>query len=159
MGQEMRGACSGRGARSLGTGLGAWSLVLAIACAGCAKTPPEQALRQRVDELAHVIEARDARGVASLLADDFVGNDGVDRTGARRLAGALFLRYRDVGIRLGPLQVEMSGDSRARVRTTAMLTGGAGGLLPRSGQVQAIDTGWRLDRGRWVMTSARWEPR
>lgn len=125
----------------------------------CARTPPEQALRERLDVLQRDIDARKADAVASVLAEDFVGNDGVDRREARRIAAGLFLRYRDVGVRFGPLQVEMRGERHATVRFSAAASGGRGGLLPQDAQVYAVTTGWRLDGDDWWMTSAEWEPR
>ena len=105
------------------------------------------------------IDARKADAVASALAEDFVGNDGLDRREARRMAAALFVRYRDVGVRFGPLQVEMRGERHATVRFTAIASGGRGGLLPEDGQVYEVASGWRMDDGDWSMTSAEWSPR
>lgn len=135
--------------------------LLAAACllVACTRTPPEQALRERLDVLQRDIDARKADAVASALAGDFVGNEGLDQREARRLAAALFMRYREVGVRFGPLQVEMRGERHATVRFTAALSGGSGGLLPDSAQVYEVRTGWRLDDDDWRMTSAEWEPR
>ena len=138
-----------------------WRLLVALAFAGCifacARTPPEQALRDTVARLQRDIAARDASALAAVLADDFVGNAGMDRQGARRLAAGTFLRYREVGAKLGPLQVEMRGDRHATVRFTAAISGGAG-LLPQDAQVYRVTTGWRLVDGDWLLTSAEWTP-
>ena len=99
--------------------------IVGCACA-CARTPPEQALRGTIAQLQRDIGARDADAVTSVLAEDFVGNEGMDRRGARQLAAGTFLRYREVGAKLGPLQVEMRGDRHATVRFTAAVTGGEG---------------------------------
>lgn len=42
---------------------------------------------------------------------------------------------------------------------TAALTGGSGGLLPESGQIYEVETGWRLDDGEWRLIQADWKPR
>ena len=130
--------------------------IVGCACA-CARTPPEQALRDTIAQLQRDIGARDADAVTSVLADDFVGNEGMDRRGARQLAAGTFLRYREVGAKLGPLQVEMRGDRHATVRFTAAISGGAG-LVPQEGQVYQVITGWRLVDGDWILTSADWTP-
>ena len=139
----------------------AWRLLVALAFAGCifacARTPPEQALRDTVAQLQRHIGARDASALAGVLADDFVGNEGMDRQGARRLAAGMFLRYRELGATLGPLQVEMRGDRHATVRFTAAISGGAG-LVPQDAQVYQVTTGWRLADGDWLLTSAEWTP-
>lgn len=128
--------------------------IVGCACA-CARTPPEQALRDTIAQLQRDIGARDADAVTSVLAEDFVGNEGMDRRGARQLAAGTFLRYREVGAKLGPLQVEMRGDRHATVRFTAAISGGAG-LVPQEGQVYQVATGWRLVDGDWMLTSADW---
>lgn len=136
-------------------------LVLAAACmavAGCARQAPEERLRTTVAGLQAAIDARDAGAIADHVADDFVGNDGMDRDAARRLAVAVFLRHRDVGVRIGPLDVAMTGDTHATVAFTAAASGGSGGLLPDSAQVYRVRTGWRMQDGDWRMTSADWTP-
>lgn len=132
-------------------------LVVVAAAAGCARTPPEQALRARVAALEQAIDARDAGALREFLADDFIGPGGMDDTGARRLAQGIFLRYRDIGTRLGPLEVKVQ-DAHARVEFDALVTGGAGALLPQSGRVYDVRTAWRLEDGEWRLVSAEWSP-
>lgn len=130
-------------------------IVLAVLLSACGRTPPEQALRNRIDALQQAIESRDGADVRDALADDFIGPDGLDRDGARRLAQGLFLRNQQIGVVLGPLDVEMQQD-HATVHCTAALTGGSGGLLPDSGQLYDVTTGWRLEDGDWNLTSIAW---
>ncbi|MDH5833728.1 nuclear transport factor 2 family protein [Luteimonas kalidii] len=131
--------------------------MLALLASGCARTDPEQALRETVAQLQSAIEERDPAAMQQHLAEDFIGNDGLDRDGARRLAGAMLLRYRDLAIDAGPLQVDIDG-THAVVRFTAVLRGGSGRLLPESARVYEVETGWRLQQGDWRLTSARWTP-
>ena len=122
----------------------------------CTRTPPEQAVRQQVELLQHAIEARDAAAVEAVLATDFIGNDGMDKRQVRRMATAMFLRYRNTGISIGPLQLRMQGESRATVDFTAVATGGDG-ALPENGQIWNVKTGWRLDGDDWRLVSAEWQ--
>ena len=132
--------------------------LLAIA-GGCSRTPPEEAVRDRIDGLQAAVDARDAGAVEDVLAADFIGNDGLDRQGARRLAAGMFLQFRDVSAKLGPATVEMRGERDAVANFSVLATGGSGGLLPESGQVYEVETGWRLVDGDWVLLSASWEPK
>ena len=132
-------------------------LLLCVFAAGCARTPPEQALREAVVGLQAAVEARDARDVAGFLAEDFIGPGGLDREGARRLAALHFMRHGDVGVHPGPLDIELR-DAHARVRFSAVSSGGSGRLLPDSARAWQVDTGWRLVDGDWRMTSADWTP-
>lgn len=133
----------------------AWYVVLAT---GCARADPEQALRETVAELQAAIEQNDPAAMQQHLADDFIGNDGIDREGARRLAAAMRLRYRDLAVDAGPLQVDMDG-THAKVSFTAVLRGGAGRLLPESARIYEVETGWRQDGDDWLLSSVRWTPR
>lgn len=146
----------------------AWRTAVAVLLApalllgGCRATPSEEALRASVEALEVAIEARDPGAVADLLADDFVGPDGMDRDAARRLAQLAFLRSREVAVTLGPLDLDLhDGDGnrgmRATVSFTAALAGGSGRLLPESGSIYRVQTGWTHADGEWKLASARWE--
>ena len=143
--------------RALLAGVAGAAIAAALVSA-CARPSPEQALRDRMDQLQSAIDGRDAGAVEDVLADDFVGNAGMDRQGARRLAATMFLRYRQVGVRFGPVEVELHGE-RATARFTAVATGGSGGLLPERGQVYDVTIGWRRDGDDWRITSAEWKPK
>lgn len=134
----------------------AW-LVL-VATTACSRAPPEQAVRQQLEDLQTAIDARDAGAVHDLLADEFIGNGGMDSRGARQLAVAIFLRHRDVGARLGPVTVEIRSEAEAVASFSLLATGGDGGLLPGNGQVFDVETGWRLEDGQWRLLNARWTP-
>jgi hypothetical protein len=132
------------------------ALLLALS-ASCARSDPEAALRGAVDALAAAIEARDPAAMQQHLAADFIGNDGLDRVGARRLAMGYALRHRDIGITIGPLDVEMA-PAHATVRCQAILRGGSGRALPDSARIFDVESGWRMEDGEWKLASARWTP-
>lgn len=136
-------------------------ILLAIALAmlaACGRDTPEQAVRKQVDAMQAAIDTRDAGDIGGLLADDFIGNEGMDKRAARQLAAAMFLRHRDIGAKVGPVRVELRGDSDAIARFSVLATGGSGGLLPDSGQVYQVETGWRLVDGEWKLLNASWTP-
>ena len=125
------------------------ALVVLVALAACSHDTPEQAVRKQVEAVQAAIDARDAGGLEGLLADDFIGNRGMDRRGAKQLAAGVFLRHREVAAKVGPVSVELRGQSDAIARFSVLATGGSGGLLPDSGQVYQVETGWRLVDGEW----------
>jgi len=136
-----------------------WLLVAVVLVAsGCARTPSEEALRETLGALQQALEDRDAATFEDLLADDFVGPDGLDRQGARRIATMSWMQHRRIGTTLGALDVKVK-DRHGTVRFAAALTGGSGNLLPDSAQVYDVETGWRFDDGGWRMTSATWQPK
>jgi len=134
------------------------AFALVSVATGCQRESAEEALRSDIASLQAAIESRDAGEVAEFLAADFVGNDGLDRDGARRLAALHFMRNAGIGVTTGPLDVEVQGD-HATVRTTVVLTGRSGGILPDTGRIRDVTAGWRREGGDWRMTSLGWESR
>lgn len=134
---------------------GCLAALLALA-AGCSREPPEQALRGTIAGMQAAAEARDSDALVEPFSEDFVGPEGMDRDQFRRYLAVIWLRNREVGVSLGPLEVELIGE-RATVEFTAAATGGEGGIPDRS-QVYRVVTGWRTEGGEWRLISARWEP-
>ncbi len=132
--------------------------VLMAITPACSRMPAEQAVRHQLEVLQSAIDARDAGAVHDLLAENFIGNRGMDRRQARQLAVAVFLQHRDVGARLGPVTVQMHGQTEATATFSLLATGGDGGLLSKSGQVFDVETGWRLIDGEWRLLNAQWTP-
>lgn len=144
-----------RGFQPIRTLLTAWLVLLLGACS---VSDREQQLRQQIRALQEAIDRRDVGDVEALLADDFVGNEGMDRRGARQLAAAVFLRHREVAARIGPVEVELRGQDDAVARFQVLATGGSGGVLPERGQAYQVETGWRLVDGEWKLRNASWKP-
>ena len=59
------------------------------------------------------------------------------------------LRNEQVGVDIGPVDIELRVDTRATARFTCGDAGAAAGLLPDRAQVYRVETGWRLDDGEW----------
>ncbi len=133
-------------------------IAVSLLLGGCGRNDPEQAVRKQVEAMQTAIDARDAGDIDALLADDFIGNEGMDRRGVRQLAAAVFLRHRDVAAKVGPVNVELRGNNDAIARFSVLATGGSGGLLPDSGQIYQVETGWRLVDGQWKLLNASWTP-
>lgn len=147
------------GVGATGRGRGRGRLLAAmLACsmaAACGRTAPEAALRDALASLEEAVESRDAGDVAAHLAADFIGPGGLDREGARRLAAAHFLRHRGVAVVAGPYELELR-EGHARVRFTAVLTGGSGAALPAAARAWQVDSGWRDAGGAWELVSLEW---
>lgn len=111
-------------------------------------------MRETIAAMEAAAEARDSEGLVEHLAEDFGGPEGMDRDRFRRYLALIWLRNRDVGVTLGPLDVELLGD-RAKVSFTAAARGGEG-LLPDRAEVYQVETGWRLENGDWKLISADW---
>ena len=105
------------------------------------------------------VESGKASDFMATVSGEFIGNEGVDRTGLERLLKAQLLLNSKVAVQTGPVTVEMAPDNKtATVRFTVLLVGGTGGLLPARGEMQEMVSGWRDEDGQWRVYSARWKP-
>ncbi len=148
---------AGKARRSLLRGLRVMVFAgLALLAAGCGREPPEEAVRAALAAMVEAAEARDAAAIAGHVSVDFAGPGSMDREQFRRTLAVAWLRDREIGVSVGPVEVEVIGE-RARTRFTAATRGGEG-WLPDRAQVYRVDAGWRLEDGEWKLLSAEWEP-
>jgi hypothetical protein len=136
----------------------AWAIAcVAILLAGCSRPPAEEQLRAALDAMQAAATERRPRDFMQFVADDFVGNDGVDGAALHNLLRAQLLRNKDIGATRGPLDIQVQGE-RATVKFSVVVTGGAGGLIPERAQSYSITSGWRLENGEWRIYLAEWTP-
>jgi ketosteroid isomerase-like protein len=132
-------------------------LLMAILLAGCSRTPEEQRIRNAITAMQKAVQAHQPRDFMTYVSADFAGEDGtVDREGLANILRIQVLRNDEVGVILGPIDIQMQG-SRATVHVTATVTGGSGGLLPEHGAIYAITSGWKKDGSDWRCYNASWE--
>lgn len=130
--------------------------LLALAAAGCSRSPSEQALRQRLDALQAAGEASNVSAFMEILDSDFAGNGTeFDRAGMERMLRLIALRHRNIGVTRVSTEIELQGE-RAVVRMQVLLTGGSGGLLPDTGRLLDTESSWRFDGSEWKLLGARW---
>lgn len=135
----------------------AWFAAL-LMLGACSADPTEQALIAAIDRLEAAGEARDVDGFMDNVGDDFAGNGTeLDQQGLERYLRLLAMRHQAIGVTRAATQVQISGD-RAVVKMQLLLTGGAGGLLPESGQLLDTESTWRFVKGDWQLAGARWKP-
>jgi hypothetical protein len=142
-----------------GKARGAWFaallLVVFAALAGCDSTPPEEKLKATIAKMEVDGEAHKVSDVMDAVAADF-GGEGMDRKGLQRFLTLVSMQNANVGVTIGPVEVEVIGE-RATAKFTLAATGGAGRFLPDRAQVYDVTTGWRLEGGEWKLISAQWK--
>ena len=130
-------------------------LLLALALlSGCSRPPDEAALRERIAGLEAAVEARDAEALLDAVDEEFGGPEGMDRDGLRRYATLMLLRQQNVGVTIGPVEVEVRAD-RAAARFDAVVTG-ANRFIPEGVEARRVETVWHRDGDDWVLVSADW---
>jgi hypothetical protein len=92
------------------------------------------------------------------VAHGFSGQLGsMDRRAFHRFMIFQINQHRRLQARFFPIHVRETGADLATASFNLLVTGG-GGLLPESGQVFAVETGWYRESGDWLLTRADWEP-
>jgi len=126
--------------------------------AGCSHTASEVALRGALDRLQESGEKRAIGDFMDLVHEDFSGNGGeFDRAGLERLLRLVAMRHQSIGVTRTSTTIEMHGEL-AEVRMSLLVTGGAGGLIPETGQLFETNSSWRFADGEWQVVSASWKP-
>ena len=136
----------------------AGALMMACLLAGCARTSPEQRLREQMAAMQQALESRQAGAFMEGVAEDFGGNGGMDRAALQQVVRAQVLVNTNIGLTTGPAEVQLQGD-RATVRFSAVATGGSGRFLPDHAQAWDVTSGWRDEDGDWRLYYAEWKPK
>jgi len=124
---------------------------------GCARKPDEQRIREAIAAMQTAMEQGQPRDFMAHIAQDFVGNDGsVDREGLHNILRGVALQNQKLGVTLGPIGVEVSGD-RATADLTATFTGSSGGAIPERAAIYSIHSAWRKEGSDWRCYNGKWE--
>jgi hypothetical protein len=130
---------------------------LFAALAGCDSTPPEQKLRDTITRMQTDGEQHRVSDVMDSVAEDFGGGGGMDRAALHRMLLGISMQNQQLGVTIGPVDVEVIGE-RATAKFTLGASGAAAGrFLPDRAQVYDVTTGWRLEDGEWKLISADWK--
>ncbi len=133
-------------------------LVLAM-LAGCARSDPEQALCEQLEDMETALQQHQPNRFLEHLSEDFAGNGGMDRAALQQFLRLQMLGNSRIGITSGPKEVVLHGDDAATVSFEAVVTGGNGRWLPDGINRVALVTGWRYRDGRWQVQHAEWNTR
>lgn len=135
--------------------LGVTGLGMLVACAGCARPPDEQAIRDAITRGAQALQQRDAGVLADLVTDDFIGNDELDKAAFGRYLRAHLLAANSIGVELGAVTVEVRGD-RASASFEAHITDSSGRWIADRATTLQVETGWRRSGRQWLCNHAKW---
>jgi hypothetical protein len=118
--------------------------------------PPEEKLRATIAQMEVDGEAHEVDEVMAVVAEDFGGPGGMDRKQLRAMLALISLRNKEIGVTIGPIEVEVMGE-RATAEFTLGAAGGSGTFLPDRAQVYDVTTGWKMVDGEWKLISAGWK--
>lgn len=91
------------------------------------------------------------------IADSFSGQSGsMDRREFHRFMIFQINQHRRLQAQFFPIYVKETGENTASANFKVLVTGGAG-LLPESGQLYEVETGWLRDGSGWLLMTANWD--
>ncbi len=131
------------------------AFLMALCMAACARTPDGQAIRESIEKGVAAAQAHDASALTDVLADDFIGNNELDKAGLKSQLRGQFVVAKAIGVRIGPVDVEVRGD-RATARFEAFVTDTSGRWIPDRAATLHFETGWRRDGKSWLCNNANW---
>jgi len=135
-------------------------LLLAGLSVRCRPRSEREAVAGVLDDLAKLVEQKDAPGLAALLAADYADFEGRDREQTRVMAEEYFARYRGIKTKLLSARVELGGPGAASAEADVSLYSGVGAALRKavgfSGENYRVLLVLRKE-DRWRVSEARWE--
>ena len=124
----------------------------------CDKTSEQDLVIATIRNMEAAAESAEGAEFMAHVADDFAGNQGMDR----RLLKSILLRqlnqYSKITAQLGPIRVTIHDGEplRATAKFEALLLGGQG-WLPEDGQLYEFTTGWRKKGSKWMLINTEWD--
>src|SRR5690554_3662138 len=137
-------------------------LALCLGLFACSKEPSiEQQIIAVLETMEEDAEAGQFMDFMKHVAKDFQGQQGaLERQDFLRFLLLQINEHRRVQATFFPINVAstptLTGEPEATATFRLLLTGGEG-LLPESGQIFNVRTGWLKDGGRWLLVAADWE--
>lgn len=121
----------------------------------CGKKSDIDVLNQRLDEFVNVIEKHNKQKIKSFLSSDF---SVAKRFNKKQFI--LFIHYhlkRNKNISISLFNKEINRHNLYVDVTTDALLLGADNWLPKRGQKYYVESRWKIENGKWVMSRLRWE--
>ncbi len=132
------------------------TLLLLAACAD--ELSVEQQIIATIRNMEYAAEEGQHLEFMTYVAESFGAQQGsMDRREFHRFMIFQINQNRRLQAQFFPIFVTQTGEGTASAHFRILVTGGAG-LLPESGQLFEVETGWLRDGGDWDLTEADWEP-
>jgi len=130
-------------------------LILVSAC-GDLPADPEIAVRDWVARGEIAAEARDRRDLLDMISADYADARGNDHEKIGNILRIYFLRQHSVSLLIRIDEIDMSGDTAARVNLTVGMAGSNDNLLGFSADAYQFEFELETPDGDWILIGARW---
>lgn len=137
---------------------GVLGLLIWFGMVSCTETPAEEAIRANIKSMQQAAEDKSPRKAVEFLADNFTGNQGIDKTGLRRLMAVIFLKHQNINVVISRLDIEVNQqDPYSAGMSAVVIVSGAQNILPQDGRIYQITGEWQYIDGDWMLVHALWD--
>lgn len=148
----MMSARSENATRFLVTGL---VCICLSACGGPAEGP-EQAIRSWVSQGQQAAEAKDRRALVDMISSTYTDARGNSRDDIENMFRFYFLRQEKVALITRIEELEVYGDSAAKLVLAVGMAGTSDSVLGFSAEAYRFEMEFERHDDEWLLTSARW---
>ena len=142
--------------RILGRYLAVGLLCLGLAACGGSVEGPEQAIRAWVSKGEELAEAKDRRALVDMISESYTDARGNNRDDIENMFRVYFLRQNKVVLITNIEELNVYGDSAARLVLSVGMAGTNEGTLGLSADAYRFEMEFELEDDKWLLTSARW---
>ena len=121
----------------------------------CNKGSDISALNSRINELTDVLEQHQERKIKNYLAKDFLTSKSASKPQFILFARYHFKRNKNISVVITNKQVIKNNKGFDVIFRVLLL--GSNHLFPDKGQMYNVDSRWKKESGKWVISRLRWE--
>ena len=139
-------------------------MVVALAVLGlasCKKDSDEQKIYKILDAGVAELEAGNVKGAMEYVAEDFSGDEGIDKQTIRGVLGGQMLRGNRITIMRRDEKVKVDGNGAIATLDAALFQGDRSkmkGVVPQRSGTYRFTITFRKDDGEWLITKTKYEP-
>lgn len=130
-------------------------VVVLQGCGGEAGTP-EEAVKAWVDQGVELAKEKNRRGLVAMISPDYTDARGNDLSAIEDLFRFYFLRADNVKLLTHIEELEVYGDSAAKLVLTVGMAGTNEGVLGFSADAYRFEMELEREKDDWVLIGARW---
>ena len=117
---------------------------------------PEQAIRAWVSKGEELAEAKDRRALVDMISESYTDARGNNRDDIENMFRVYFMRQNKVVLITNIEELNVYGDSAARLVLSVGMAGTNEGTLGLSADAYRFEMEFELEDDEWLLTSARW---
>lgn len=133
-------------------------ILLILILSACSPPPAQEQLLGAIKEIELAVEDRHAGDVLDFIADDFSGNDNLDKRQLHSYMVRLFFQHKRIEVVLTDLELvaDTTDANRYVMQASVVLLGGQS-VTPGDVTAYRLRGHWRLADGDWLLEKLTWQ--